>query len=117
MLKRLFALSDKGAADLKKGGAASAFSSLSLFVPMALCLMLLQEICKPLLGEKADSPNIWLYTVLAVVSVVVISLRILLNIAVPILQLMKRARHGVLLWQKNSANSRCLILENMTLQK
>ena len=68
MLKRLFALSDKGAADLKKGGAASAFSS----VPMALCLMLLQEICKPLLGEKADSPNIWLYTVLAVVSVVVI---------------------------------------------
>ena len=26
MLKRLFALSDKGAADLKKGGAASAFS-------------------------------------------------------------------------------------------
>ena len=72
MLKRLFALSDKGAADLKKGGAASAFSSLSLFVPMALCLMLLQEICKPLLGEKADSPNIWLYTVLAVVSVVVI---------------------------------------------
>lgn len=28
MLKRLFALSDKGAADLKKGGAASAFSSL-----------------------------------------------------------------------------------------
>ena len=47
MLKRLFALSDKGAADLKKGGAASAFSSLSLFVPMALCLMLLQEICSP----------------------------------------------------------------------
>lgn len=72
MLKRLFALSDKGAADLKKGGAASAFSSLSLFVPMALCLMLLQEICKPLLGEKADSPNIWLYTVLSVASVVVI---------------------------------------------
>ena len=29
MLKRLFALSDKGVADLKKGGAASAFSSLS----------------------------------------------------------------------------------------
>ena len=48
MLKRLFALSDKGAADLKKGGVASAFSSLSLFVPMALCLMLLQEICSPL---------------------------------------------------------------------
>lgn len=118
MLKRLFALSDKGAADLKKGGAASAFSSLSLFVPMALCLMPLQEICKPLLGEKADSPNIWLYTVLAVMSALLsFSLRILLNIAVPILQLMKRARHGVLLWQKNSANSRCLILENMTLQK
>ena len=34
--------------------------------------MLLQEICKPLLGEKADSPNIWLYTVLSVASVVVI---------------------------------------------
>lgn len=72
MLKRLFALSDKGAADLKKGGVASAFSSLSLFVPMALCLMLLQEICSPLLGEKADDPNILLYTVLAVASVVVI---------------------------------------------
>ena len=43
MLKRLFALSDKGAADLKKGGVASAFSSLSLFVPMALCLMLCKK--------------------------------------------------------------------------
>ena len=57
MLKRLFALSDKGAADLKKGGAASAFSSLSLFVPMALCLMLLQEICKPPFGRKGRHPQ------------------------------------------------------------
>src|SRR5699024_8911305 len=72
MRTRCVALSDKGAADLKKGGADSALSSLSLFVPMALCLMLLQEICKPLLGEKADTPNIWLYTILAVASVVVI---------------------------------------------
>ena len=74
MLKRLFALSDKGAADLKKGGVASAFSSLSLFVPMALCLMLLQEICSPLLGEKADDPNILLYTVLAVAVLLLFSL-------------------------------------------
>ena len=72
MLKRLFALSDKGVADLKKGGAASAFSSLSLFVPMGLCLMLLREVCSPLLGETAQTPNIWIYTGLAVASVVVI---------------------------------------------
>lgn len=72
MLKRLFALSDKGAADLKKGGIASAFSSLSLFVPMALCLMLLQEVCKPLLGETAGTLDIWLYTILALASVTVI---------------------------------------------
>ena len=115
MLKRLFALSDKGAADLKKGGAASAFSSLSLFVPMALCLMLLQEICKPLLGEKADSPNIWLYTVLAVVSVVVIFIANFIEYRCTYIAAYEES--GVLLWQKNSANSRCLILENMTLQK
>ena len=72
MLKRLFALSDKGVADLKKGGAASAFSSLSLFVPMGLCLMLLREVCSPLLGETAQTPNIWIYTGFAVASVVVI---------------------------------------------
>ena len=72
MLKRLFALSDKGVADLKKGGAASAFSSLSLFVPMGLCLMLLREVCSPLLGETAQTPNIWIYTGLAVASAVVI---------------------------------------------
>ena len=62
MLKRLFALSDKGAA----------FSSLSLFVPMGLCLMLLREVCSPLLGETAQTPNIWIYTGLAVASAVVI---------------------------------------------
>lgn len=72
MLKRWFALSDKGAADLKKGGAASAFSSLSLFVPMGLCLMLLREVCGPLLGEGGSAPDIWLYTGLAAVSAAVL---------------------------------------------
>ena len=47
MLKRLFALSDKGVADLKKGGAASAFSSLSLFVPMGLCLCYCEKYADP----------------------------------------------------------------------
>lgn len=41
---------------------------------MGLCLMLLREVCRPLLGETAQIPNIWLYTGLAVASVVVIFL-------------------------------------------
>ena len=101
MLKRLFALSDKGVADLKKGGAASAFSSLSLFVPMGLCLMLLREVCRPLLGETAQIPNIWLYTGLAVPVWLSSFLQILWNIVVPISQPMRKVPHGVSHWQKN----------------
>ena len=72
MLKRLFALSDKGAKDLKKGGLAATFSKGSLFIPMALFLMVLQEICKPLLGEEASTPNILLYVILSVLSIAII---------------------------------------------
>ena len=52
MLKRLFALSDKGAKDLKKGGLAATFSNVSLFIPMALFLMVLQEICTELFCDR-----------------------------------------------------------------
>ncbi len=40
MLRNLFALTEQGAKDMKKGIIASIFSSLSLMFPMGLLLML-----------------------------------------------------------------------------
>lgn len=74
MLKRLFALSDKGVSDLKKGAAAAACSNLSLILPMCLLFMLLREFLNPLFGTTASSPNIWLYTGLSILCFAIIVL-------------------------------------------
>ena len=84
---------------------------------MALCLMLLQEICSPLLGEKADDPNILLYTVLAVASVVVIFIVNFIEYRCTYIAAYEESAIRRITLAENSVNSRCLILGNMTLQR
>ena len=43
MLRKLFALTEQGAKDMKKGIIASVFTSLSLMLPMGLLLMLVMR--------------------------------------------------------------------------
>ena len=62
MFRRLFALSEQGQKDLKKAIFASAAVNLSLMLPIPLTIALLLNLLKPILGEPAGSPNIWLYT-------------------------------------------------------
>ena len=52
MLRKLFALTEQGAKDLKKGIIASVFTSLSLMMPMGLLLMLVMQLLQPLLGME-----------------------------------------------------------------
>ena len=56
MLRKLFALTEQGAKDLKKGIIASVFASLSLMLPMGLLLMLVMQLLQPLLGIDAAAP-------------------------------------------------------------
>lgn len=65
MFRKLFALSEKGAKDVKKGIAASAAANISLMIPVGLLLMLITELLKPVFGEKSSTPDIWLYSGLA----------------------------------------------------
>ena len=53
MLRKLFALTEQGAKDMKKGIIASVFTSLSLMLPMGLLLMLVMQLLQPLLGMEA----------------------------------------------------------------
>ena len=55
MLRNLFALTEQGAKDLKKGIIASIFSSLSLMLPMGLMLMLVMQLLQPLSGIEAEA--------------------------------------------------------------
>ncbi len=64
MFRKLFALSEKGAGDLKKGIASSTVSNISLMLPVGLFIMLLSEMIKPLFGGTANMPNAWLYAAL-----------------------------------------------------
>lgn len=66
MLRNLFALTEQGAKDLKKGIIASIFSSLSLMFPMGLLLMLVMQLLQPLLGIETDGPSLKLYSVLCI---------------------------------------------------
>ena len=66
MLRNLFALTEQGAKDMKKGIIASIFSSLSLMFPMGLLLMLVMQLLQPLLGIEADGPSLKLYSVLCI---------------------------------------------------
>lgn len=56
MLRKLFALTEQGAKDLKKGIIASVFTSLSLMMPMGLLLMLVMQLLQPLLGDGNGHP-------------------------------------------------------------
>ena len=62
MLRKLFALTEQGAKDLKKGIIASVFTSLSLMMPMGLLLMLVMQLLQPLLGMETATPSPVSYT-------------------------------------------------------
>ena len=62
MLRKLFALTEQGAKDMKKGIIASVFTSLSLMLPMGLLLMLVMQLLQPLLGMEAAAPSLGAYT-------------------------------------------------------
>ena len=74
MLRNLFALTEQGAKDMKKGIIASIFSSLSLMFPMGLLLMLVMQLLQPLLGIEADGPSLKLYSVLCIGLLIIIFL-------------------------------------------
>ena len=61
MLRKLFALTEQGAKDLKKGIIASVFTSLSLMMPMGLLLMLVMQLLQPLLGMETATPSLGAY--------------------------------------------------------
>lgn len=61
MFRRIFALSEKGVSDLKKGIAASTAANISLMLPIALFVLLLAEMIRPLFGGALNMPGIWLY--------------------------------------------------------
>ena len=74
MLRNLFALTEQGAKDLKKGIIASIFSSLSLMLPMGLMLMLVMQLLQPLSGIEANEPSLKLYVVLCIALLMIIFL-------------------------------------------
>ncbi|MGX8709683.1 MAG: ABC transporter ATP-binding protein [bacterium] len=72
MFRKIFALSEQGAKDLKKGIAASAVADISLMLPVGLLILTLQELLKPLFGGSSDTGKVWKYTAIAVGLLVVI---------------------------------------------
>jgi len=67
MLKRAFALSNRGSGNLNKGIAATTFSNLCLMLPVSLLMMVIMELLGVITGEQAGiGGNIPLYCVLAV---------------------------------------------------
>ena len=74
MLRKLFALTEQGAKDMKKGIIASVFTSLSLMLPMGLLLMLVMQLLQPLLGMEAAAPSLGAYTGMCLALLVIIFL-------------------------------------------
>lgn len=72
MFRKIFALSEQGAKDLKKGIAASAAADISLMLPVGLLILTLQELLKPLFGGSSDTGKVWKYTAIAVGLLVII---------------------------------------------
>ncbi len=72
MFRKIFALSEQGAKDLKKGIAASAVADISLMLPVGLLILTLQELLKPLFGGSSDTGKVWKYTAIAVGLLVII---------------------------------------------
>lgn len=74
MLRKLFALTEQGAKDLKKGIIASVLTSLSLMMPMGLLLMLVMQLLQPLLGMETATPSLGAYAGMCLVLLVIIFL-------------------------------------------
>ncbi|GAA0783543.1 ABC transporter ATP-binding protein [Hathewaya limosa] len=65
--KDKFALSEQGSKDLIKGCIYSALVNISMMLPVGLFILLLDELLKPLLGEKAATPSVIKYVILVLV--------------------------------------------------
>lgn len=65
--KDKFALSEQGSKDLIKGCIYSALVNISMMLPVGLFILLLDELLKPLLGEKAATPSVIKYVILILV--------------------------------------------------
>ena len=98
MLRKLFALTEQGAKDLKKGIIASVFTSLSLMMPMGLLLMLVMQLLQPLLGMETATPSLGAYAGMCLVLLVI----------------MLKAPSGGSAWPKNYAPFRCPFLASGT---
>ena len=72
MFRKLFALSEQGARDLKRGIAACTGANLSLMLPVSLLFVLLEQLLRPVFGEPQAAIGLWLYTGLAAVLLLVI---------------------------------------------
>ena len=72
MFRKLFALSEQGARDLKRGIAACTGANLSLMLPVSLLFVLLEQLLRPVFGEPQAPIGLWLYTGLAAVLLLII---------------------------------------------
>ena len=74
MLKKYFALSDKGARDMNKAIIIATVGNLFLIVPLGLSFFVLRELLKPLAGGKGEALTPWLFIAISVLIVVVMFL-------------------------------------------
>ena len=74
MLKKYFALSDKGARDLNKAVVIATLGNLFLIVPLGLSFYVLEELLKPLKGGTLSVLNPWVMTGLCVLIVFILFL-------------------------------------------
>ena len=80
--KDKFALSEQGSKDLIKGCIYSALVNISMMLPVGLFILLLDELLKPLLGEKAATPSVIKYVILILVVFSILYLCNIFNILV-----------------------------------
>ncbi|HWR23666.1 MAG TPA: ABC transporter ATP-binding protein [Feifaniaceae bacterium] len=72
MFRKLFALSEQGDRDLKRGIAACTGANLSLILPVTLLFMLLEQLLRPVFGVPQAPVSVWAYTGLAALLLLVI---------------------------------------------
>ena len=71
-LKRIFALSDKGAKDLFKASICCTLTNISLMLPVTIMYFLLQDLLLPLIYGSGKLPGVTFYLVVSVVVLVII---------------------------------------------
>lgn len=71
-LKRIFALSDKGAKDLFKASICCTLTNISLMLPVTIMYFLLQDLLLPLTYGNGKLPGVTFYLVVSVVVLVII---------------------------------------------